>query len=75
MILYANILNTFLGTLILFKDITQHEEDLKTIKDNQDMLIVFLTVNDLWLLKEYITSLILIICICNVNLLSLYKDT
>ena len=31
--------NSFLGTLILFKDITQHEEDLKTIKDNQDMLI------------------------------------
>lgn len=30
---------TFLGTLILFKDVTQHEEDLKTIKDNQDMLI------------------------------------
>lgn len=31
--------NMFLGTLILFKDITQHEQDLKTIKDNQDMLI------------------------------------
>ena len=31
--------NAFLGTLILFKDITQHEEDLKTIKDNQDMLV------------------------------------
>lgn len=30
---------TFLGTLILFKDITQHEEDMKTIKDNQDMLV------------------------------------
>ena len=29
----------FLGTLILLKDITQHEEDLKTIKDNQDMLV------------------------------------
>lgn len=31
--------NMFLGTLILFKDITQHEEDMKTIKDNQDMLV------------------------------------
>lgn len=30
---------TFLGTLILFKDITQHEEDMKTIKDNQEMLV------------------------------------
>jgi len=30
---------TFLGTLILFKDVTQHEEDMKTIKDNQDMLV------------------------------------
>lgn len=29
----------FLGSLVLFKDITQHEEDMKTIKDNQDMLI------------------------------------
>ena len=29
--------NTYLGTLILFKDITQHTMD--TIKDNQDMLI------------------------------------
>lgn len=29
----------FLGTLILFKDITQHTVDMKTIKDNQDMLI------------------------------------
>ncbi len=29
----------FLGTLILFKDVTQHESDLKTIKDNQDMLV------------------------------------
>lgn len=31
--------NMFLGTLILFKDVTQHEEDMKTIKDNQDMLV------------------------------------
>ena len=30
---------TFLGTLILFKDITQHMEDMKTIKDNQDSLM------------------------------------
>ena len=31
--------NIFLGSLILFKDITQHEEDMKTIRDNQDMLV------------------------------------
>lgn len=31
--------NTYLGALILFKDITQHTMDMKTIKDNQDMLI------------------------------------
>lgn len=31
--------NTFLGTLILFKDITQHTIDMQTIKDNQDMLV------------------------------------
>lgn len=31
--------NIFLGILILFKDVTQHEEDMKTIKDNQDMLV------------------------------------
>jgi len=31
--------NTYLGTLILFKDITQHKQDMKTIKDNQDILI------------------------------------
>ncbi len=31
--------NTYLGTLILFKDITQHTLDMQTIKDNQDMLI------------------------------------
>ena len=28
-----------LGTLILFKDITQHIEDMKTIKNNQDILM------------------------------------
>ena len=31
--------NSYLGTLILFKDITQHKEDVKTIKDNQDILV------------------------------------
>ena len=31
--------NTYLGTLILFKDITQHTIDMQTIKSNQDMLI------------------------------------
>lgn len=31
--------NAYLGTLILFKDITQHTVDMKTIKDNQDMLV------------------------------------
>lgn len=30
---------TYLGTLILFKDITQHKSDMKTIKDNQEILI------------------------------------
>ena len=29
----------FLGTLILFKDITQHMQDMQTIKNNQDMLM------------------------------------
>lgn len=29
----------FLGTLILFKDITQHMEDMQTIQNNQNMLI------------------------------------
>lgn len=29
----------FLGILVLFKDTTQHEEDMKTIKNNQDMLM------------------------------------
>lgn len=31
--------HVFLGTLILFKDITQHVLDLKTIKSNQDLLM------------------------------------
>lgn len=31
--------STILGTLILLKDITQHKEDMKTIKNNQDLLI------------------------------------
>jgi len=31
--------NSFLGTLILLKDVTQHKLDLKTIKNNQDILI------------------------------------
>ena len=30
---------SFLGTLILFKDTTQHIQDMQTIKDNQDMLM------------------------------------
>ena len=30
---------SFLGTLILFKDTTQHVQDMQTIKDNQDMLM------------------------------------
>ena len=30
---------SFIGTLILFKDTTQHNIDMKTIKDNQDKLI------------------------------------
>ena len=30
---------SFLGTLILFKDTTQHMQDMQTIKDNQDMLM------------------------------------
>ena len=29
----------FLGTLILLKDVTQHNIDMQTIKDNQDMLV------------------------------------
>ncbi len=31
--------NVFLGILLLFKDVTQHIEDLEIIKSNQDMLI------------------------------------
>jgi len=31
--------NTYIGTLILLKDITQHMQDMNTIKDNQVLLI------------------------------------
>ena len=31
--------NTSLGTLFLFKDITQHKEDIETIRNNQDILM------------------------------------
>lgn len=31
--------NQYLGTLILFKDITQHKSDIQTIKDTQDSLM------------------------------------
>ena len=31
--------SSYLGTLILFKDITQHMEDMQTIKNNQDTLM------------------------------------
>ena len=31
--------NTSLGTLVMFKDITQHKEDMQTIKNNQDILM------------------------------------
>lgn len=31
--------NLFIGSLILFKDITQHIEDMETIKNNQDILM------------------------------------
>lgn len=31
--------NNFLGTLILLKDVTQHNLDMQTIKENQDILI------------------------------------
>ena len=31
--------NEFLGKLILFKDITQHKQDMQTIKRNQDMIV------------------------------------
>ena len=30
---------SFLGTLLLFKDVTQHTVDMQTIKDSQDMLV------------------------------------
>ncbi len=35
--LYNN--DIFLGTLLLFKDITQHKLDMQVLKDNQDILI------------------------------------
>lgn len=35
--LYNN--DIFLGTLLLFKDITQHKLDIQALKDNQDILI------------------------------------
>ena len=31
--------NNIIGTLVLFKDVTQHMEDMKIIKNNQDILI------------------------------------
>ena len=31
--------NTYLGTLILLKDITQHTKDMQTIKENQEVLV------------------------------------
>ena len=31
--------NEFLGILVLFKDITQHKVDMRTIQDNQDILM------------------------------------
>ena len=31
--------NNFLGILIIFKDITQHKQDIQTIQNNQDMLM------------------------------------
>ena len=31
--------NTYLGTLILLKDVTQHTKDMETIKENQEVLI------------------------------------
>lgn len=31
--------NNSLGTLVLFKDITQHKEDMETIRNNQDILM------------------------------------
>lgn len=31
--------NNFFGILILFKDITQHKQDIQTIQNNQDMLM------------------------------------
>ena len=31
--------NSFIGVLVLFKDITQHKIDMETIQNNQDMLV------------------------------------
>lgn len=31
--------HSFIGTILLFKDTTQHTKDMKTIRDNQDMLV------------------------------------
>ncbi len=31
--------NSFLGTLILLKDVTQHKRDMKTIENNQEILV------------------------------------
>ena len=44
---------TFLGILILLKDITQHMQDMKTIEENQEMLVekerlASLRTNDWW---------------------------
>lgn len=45
--------NSLLGILVLFKDITQHKNDIQTIQNNQDMLIeqerlASLRTNDWW---------------------------
>ena len=34
-----NLNNQFLGILVLFKDITQHVEDMQNLKNNQDLLV------------------------------------
>lgn len=45
--------NNFLGILVLFKDITQHKQDIETIENNQEMLVeqerlASLRTNDWW---------------------------
>lgn len=50
--------NNFLGILILFKDITQHKQDIQTIQNNQDMLME----------KERLASLGQLICGISHNL-------